>query len=51
MQRQYVVVVTIPEDQIEGDDSIEAICSDINGLLGTFLGQIAVRPLSEIMAC
>lgn len=48
---QYVVVLSIPDEAVEGDDSIEATCSDLNELLNEANSPFTVRPLSEILAC
>lgn len=48
---KYVVVLDAPGAEGEGDDSIEALCSDVNDLFG-FMGlDLSVRPLSEEIAC
>lgn len=47
---QYVMVVDWPDDLVEGDDSIEAVASDINELLSFFGSPLTVRPLSEVIA-
>ena len=51
---QYVMVIDIPEEELEGDESIEnaaryvQVALDV-GAEGTVPPQ--VRPLSEIIAC
>ncbi len=51
---QYVVVLTIDEAELEGDDAIENACRIANealdrGTRGVVPTQI--RPLSEVIAC
>lgn len=49
---QYVIVLEVPDEDIEGDDSIEAVCGEMNDLLSTTDPRIGhVRPLSELLAC
>lgn len=45
---QYVVVLSVPDAFIEGDDSIEAVCREVNDLMPT--APYWVRPLSEVIA-
>jgi len=52
---QYVVVLEMP-DIDEGDDSIEAVCREMNQHLEYVFyyedkGIPVVRPLSEVLAC
>jgi hypothetical protein len=49
---QYVVVLDIPEDDLNGDESIENACSITREALEGEAGPyITVRPLSEVIAC
>ncbi len=53
-ERQYVVVVTIPEYAEGYDDAIEKVCDDLQMAIDErhgVGGVITVRPLSEILAC
>lgn len=51
---QFVVVLDVPDEAFDGDDSIEVACRRANEVLREPLeGEpgISVRPLSEVIAC
>ena len=63
MSMKYVVVVTIDEANLDGDESIESACRLLNEAFGaegageyewTLNGQVlqvSFQPLSEVLSC
>lgn len=47
---QYVMIVEVPEESLDGDDSIESAARAVNEAFDVAEVPFNVRPLSEVIA-